>query len=981
MSSAKSGYAFRGIVSHLFSHQDWRRLFTLLDTKPFLSDQAERLGGFQACGDDLESFALRAAIVAEDWNRFLHYAALALNLRGLAEDLAEPEILRALARNGRLPLAIDAAGRLPDPLRRAEGFAAVASGLADDPRREEALGLLLDILDKVAAPQDDGSRSAEALATIAREIGPDPRLKDRWPEWIERLAPGRAAQVWQALAEGWLRRGEAQAPELWQALKALDSPAEILAFAPARLGNLNLEAPREILARLNALLPDPRDRQQAAAILLGQLAGKHPERARATWETWSIAYPTAWSAELIDLGRQVIRLLPARRIDEIDAALEDPTARAALRIIVLEARSDTETMSAALAALRGVPDGLAKLHWSLRFLTARPAQTRDEIRRQIVAAGGYLHAIRFAADILDIARWLDLVARFLPDDLESQLDCVLWSPCLTAETVPILADMATQAAIPSLLLERAERSAAALSPTEAEGFALRRELLIRAACRLCELTRCIDELPRVTARLLPEEEDELRACLAPRLSALPKADPPLSWEVCNGIGDRRLRLLTFLRSAPDAPAEVLTPASLYAAVARVDALLDEQLGLAALLETPHDPRDLLQRLILPIREPRIRTRAMLRLARHTLVFETASRSRPDLLAPLELVRWLMTTETDEELAVLTPEIAALGVAAGGARSTAEVQEAARRLAALESVPWPVRREALEDLLARMASGLLSSSKAATALSAIARLPAQLRPETARQELGRHWSEILPLIVAAADTLRAKDLVGVRGALQEGMSGLSPNEAQRRIFTLCLAAPTERVQAIESTTENINISVLQALAYLLVKPCPGRVPEVVRRLPGSDQERLVVRLLRYGWLSGEAGHALRSCEIGAAADIEAEVWCGPRPGGEVDWSKRAALWMATVAPIPSDPGAEPLLARLWGAPDLWRHTLAAYLTDALRQGGRHRGEAFLQTWMHAHLAPTPGQGRPGRPCHAVETALGRALRLGPIGGQP
>ncbi len=95
--SSSSRYALRGLMAHLHATGSWPRLFDLLETKPFLADQVKGLGGFQASGEDLETYALAGAIEARDWQRFLHYAALALNLRGLAEDLTEPTILRALA--------------------------------------------------------------------------------------------------------------------------------------------------------------------------------------------------------------------------------------------------------------------------------------------------------------------------------------------------------------------------------------------------------------------------------------------------------------------------------------------------------------------------------------------------------------------------------------------------------------------------------------------------------------------------------------------------------------------------------------------------------------------------------------------------------------------------------------------------------------------------------------------------------------------
>ncbi|HSK79198.1 MAG TPA: hypothetical protein VLQ45_22280, partial [Thermoanaerobaculia bacterium] len=971
-------YASQRIVSHLYEQKDWQRLFDLLETKPFLADQAEQLAGFQASGDDLETYVLAAAMEAGDWRRFLHYASVALNLRGVAEDLAAPEILRALARTGRAGLALDAAGRLPDPFRQAQALASIAAASLDISTRDDVLRELENRLDDLAREADGKSDHAEALAGIAREAGP--ALHTRWAEWIGRLASGRAAEVWRAVAERWLDKGDLREEGLWQTLHAIGDPAQVLALAPARLGARDLEDPAKILRRLDGLLPDRPDRQLAGATLLGELARRDPEKACSAWDGWSARSPLVWSAELIDRGREIFGHWAPQRIEEVAASIMASSARAALRVVVLETRRTPEAAAAALAELQSLPDGSGKLHWSLRYLTARSQEPQDEVRRQVIAVSRYLHEIRFSANAHDLARWLDLVALHLPDRIGSQLDAVLWSPELTPKKVSALADALTCPETLDLLIDRAERTAAALSPSEAEGFVLRKDLLIRATCRRSVLTQSLEILKTVAERLLPEEEDELREALAPQLAALSGSGSKLAEEVCTGIGDSRRRLITILRSDPSISPEALAPASLYAEFANLEILEDECHGLVALLETPADPRELLQRLVLPIRNPLLRTRALLRLAGHTLAFEISCHDQPDLLTPLELVRWMITTETDEELASLTPEIAALGAGAGGKRAATEVQEAARQLAALEEVDWPIRRESLEDLLARIARGLLPTQKAAAAvLATMLRLPTQLRPETARQALRQHWLDILPLIVAAADRLPERHLQPIRSALRESLNDFSRDGALPRIFELCLATPAEREKAADSI-DTAGGSELQALAYLLTRQSPHRVPEVVGRLSAPESAGLAMRLIRHGWLPKEAARALLPHIAGGGG--EAEIWCGPEKGREAAWIERAAFWIGTEAPSPSDPHIEPLLSRLWAAPEVSRLALAREIQGALRRG-RPQGEAALRIWLHAHLAPNLGRGRPQGVADAsiAEEALGLAKRLAPEGSPP
>src|SRR6185295_18118668 len=126
----------------------------LLETTDHLTRQAERFQGFELGVLGLLDKALPTAIEAADWPRFLRFAATALHLSGLAYELADPELLAALARSGRIDLARDAAGRLSDPWLRIEALAAVAvgAGAADAFAAEEVLSVLRDTIERTQVP-------------------------------------------------------------------------------------------------------------------------------------------------------------------------------------------------------------------------------------------------------------------------------------------------------------------------------------------------------------------------------------------------------------------------------------------------------------------------------------------------------------------------------------------------------------------------------------------------------------------------------------------------------------------------------------------------------------------------------------------------------------------------------------------------------------------------------------------------------------
>jgi hypothetical protein len=970
-------YQFRRIVAHLSEAEAWPKIFDLLETKPFLADQADHFGGFEPSGADVERYAVPAAIRLADWSRFLRYASLALNLRGLAESLAEPDILRALVRDGRLGLARDVADRLSDPLRRAQARSVLASAC------RSRSDLLPDLLRGIEENLEEAAPTPPALAAIARLLGPE--LASRWTEWIARLPAETAgpARVWAAVAGSWLDRGETQDPGLWEALARIGD-RDLLLEQAVRLGLLDRGPLDETLTRLASLFGDDETaRWQVIALYLNRQTRRRPERAVLAWEHWVESEPIVWTADLVEACREVLKRLIPARMETFFSGLDSPEARAALRIADLEARPDSRRTALALEAAGQIPDGPAKLHWSLRYLEARPADPAEEIRGQIGAVAAYLHELRYGAAAGDLRRFLDLAARFYPEQLGRLIEDVAWSPASRPETLLTLAAETQQETVAAQLLEHAERFAAAASLTEAEGFKLRGELIRRAACPLCLLRKDLQGLATAVERLLPEEEDELRETLAPALAEMDRKEEARA--VAEGIRDPRRRFLTLLRVLPASalPTDVLSSRSLYGAMASARPLDEELLALSALLQNPFDPQDLARRYLLPLSSSDLQAQGLLRLARHALAFQRSFYGkRQDRVAALEVVRGSLAVETDERLVALTPEIAALGSELGLKEAVAELQEAGRQLAGLATVPWSARAAALEHLLSLVGPVFLAGApesrgrrKAVAVLESIARLP--MGPSgTALDELRSHWHEILPMLIAAVERFPGCTVETIARAVREGTAACdgAGGEAAMRIFALCLAPPEER-----TVWASPEPSLLRALSYLLAAPEPGRTVELVRRLPAVDRDFLGLRLIRFHWIDPEAAVPLAGLIAEPAQREEALSWLQLGKDSEEEWLRSLTALAASRSLDPSEPGRQPLLDRLWACdPGRSRPALAAAFPRSLQTGGRQRGEAALRLWLHAHLAPTPGTEQPQalqRGEQASET-LRRSLILSP-----
>ena len=974
-------YQFRQIVAHLSEAAAWPKIFDLLEEKPVLADQADHLGGFEPSGADVEQHAIPATIRLGEWDRFLRYASLALNLRGLAEGLAEPDILRALVREERFNLARDLVDRLADPLRRAEARSVLASAC------RSRSGLFSDLLRGIERDLNNAAPTVSVLASIARSLGPE--LFSRWPGWIARLSPepAEAARVWAAVAGSWLDRGETRVAGLWEALAQVGD-RDLLRELAARLGRLdqgNIEGNiDETLTKLTALFgEDAPARWQAVALYLGRQTRRRPERAVTAWERWVDSEPIDWTVDLVESCREVLKQLSPARIETFFSRLENPEARAALRVADLEARPDGRRTAAALEAAGRIPAGPAKLHWSLRYLEARPSHPENEVRGQVGAVAAYLYELRYGAAAGDLRRFLDLAAWSYPKELGRLIEDVAWSPASRPETLLTLASETRQETVAAQLLEHAERFAAAVSLTEAEGFKLRGELIRRMACRLCLLRQDLQGLATAIERLLPEEEDDLREMLAPALAEDGRQEE--ARKVAEGIRDPRRQFLTLLRILPVSalPADFLSSRSLYAAMASARPLDEERLALSALLRNPFDPQDLARRYVMPLQAGDLRAQGLLRLARHTLAFQRSFYGkRQDRVAALEVVRNSLAVETDDRLAALTPEIAALGAEMGTKEAAAELQEAGRQLAGLGTVPWTVRAPALEHLLSLIGPVLLAGEenrarrKAAAVLESMARLPLGPRPDRALDDLRSHWHEILPMLLAVAERLPGGATRAILEAVREGIAACNGTggEAAKNVFRLCQIPPAER-------TLSPDPALRPALAYLFSTREPGRTLEIIRLLPAEDRDALSLRLIRFRWIDSKTALQLPGCIADPALREEAFLWVNLGETQEEDWLRSLAA-LAALRPLdPSAPGHHPFLDRLWACDSgRSRSALAAAFPHALRAGGRIQGEATLRLWLHAHLAPALGTEQPQalQRDEQANEALKRSLVLSPHG---
>ncbi len=167
---ASPRFPLEHLAAHLHAACGWDRLFLLMDGGEHRVRQARFFESFNQSATDLEQHALPAAIELQDWERFSRYTLIATNLRGLAEELADEEILRALASQGQRRLAAGLATQLADPLRRIWARAVLAS-CSEGAIRAELAQNVRDELEGLNGSLTDDRLSL--LQSVARHLGPE----------------------------------------------------------------------------------------------------------------------------------------------------------------------------------------------------------------------------------------------------------------------------------------------------------------------------------------------------------------------------------------------------------------------------------------------------------------------------------------------------------------------------------------------------------------------------------------------------------------------------------------------------------------------------------------------------------------------------------------------------------------------------------------------------------------------------------------
>ena len=712
----------RHLPYHLAKGESWQSLFDLIDAGFFLKKKADQFQRYSDLSEDIEQYAISGAIQRQDWFRFIHYAVLAVNLRGLTDALAKEEILQALARNNQHDVAVDISTHLSHPLDRAWSRAVVAADSPPPHTLMGQIGTIVQHLDDTPPLLDEecAQKWSMTLMTILRYGGSE--CVSHLIPFINRLEPWPDIydHLWLAVAQSLLDQiGKKEEGRFWEALQKVQDRHRRLKRIPELLKEIDPRHSGPAVRALRSLSGlDKELFWTGFAAMIGTVAS---DSATAAWSHWNRITqhdgPVPWSPDVICAGRRFLGSLSKAHMNMLLDTLHDPTIRAAMAVVALEENSQQTNHLVAQAAVDAMPAGSERITWSLRLIRAIPATHLSARRKQLMGVARVLCQVKYNVPASDLGRFLDLMALLFPKRLPDHVACVIRVPTTSLETLREIIAASETLGLCELLFKNMSRYAASVARTEKEAFELRQAAMIRLTVTMCLKRKDLAYLREAEAFLLPQELDELYQKIS--LSMAEEKEFILAHKALKHIRSKSLSLTTCLRILQN-PQAMIPPfpsfdrlirfESLYDAMASTDFIEDERLALTALLERPHSPQNLIEKYLSLIRDRDRQAQAIIDLAQHTLIYQVKRypHSRRDYQQVTNLLRQAAKLSgEDEALISVTPNLVKLAAKARGVHAVAEYAEAIQRVAALESVPWERRFKTLRILFSQMPAVLFS----------------------------------------------------------------------------------------------------------------------------------------------------------------------------------------------------------------------------------------------------------------------------------
>ena len=613
--SFTNGFALNNLVFHLYQAGKNSQLAALFDKGQFLSKKANATASLDLL-EDLETYLLPVLSKQRDWTRFVQFALIAANLRGLGEKLQSGDLLEVIAREKSPGMSRALCRQISGSASRAAARARFAKYFPEAPEfsLERICG------DMALIQQPEGEQQAEVLAQaldiIAETVGLHPTFP--WPVWLDWIAgTALASKVQAKLIFAWAAHEKRGLKVLQEILSRVSLPESLADHLLENLQNISLSSKLVLLNHLSEILGRTGEYIRVCLILLGKVVTEEPKQAALAFEEMCRHCPWfAWTYQTTEWALDFLC-----HVQPTSPPIT-PAAQAVITVARLTRRPTANRAAEAHAFLTKAPAEPLRSRWMLHFLHTCSA-----------------HGIQLGS----MQRWPTLIESetswMAPNDwrllwehrsMAANNGRMAWlerdfASCSEAERLVeaagLLRDMA--------LLQNLRQQSVLLASIACENANQRQDfhfrLLTQVTAAFCHLNpgQADTHLQQSLALILPEDQDQFRRNLA--LHNVFAHQAPMAERIAGTIEEGTLRTWTQMQLRSRQSGLELKPDNIYEVLADTGFLMDEWRMLAALNEHSTQGEILLNRFLRPIRNPSLQSRALFHLAASQLAREETFR--------------------------------------------------------------------------------------------------------------------------------------------------------------------------------------------------------------------------------------------------------------------------------------------------------------------------------------------------------------------
>lgn len=762
------------LPKYLIKGDQYDELISLIDSGEYFSYKAE-IAGVETLTDDLENYIIPYCITKKDWAHFLHYTVLDLNLKGLAEQLSEEIIVKALISNNRIEFVQHIINQISQPLKRVN-IRSILLGMMDKQIESAQVGYFLllvqnqiemDLAEATSHENVSARELAKSLGKITQFLDIDFAYPIVQPylHLITNQTGDDFDTFWLMLAKAVTKKYLKYKSLFWEVLHRVKSQDLLVHYLYSLLSPEYLENIEETLFFLSQLNLQPEVFLEVSVYIRSYLLR---ESDTAIWNTYILSMPCIYDVKWEMIAHKnrlaLLSLMSVDQIDDLVFAADLIETKVAI-LIATNNRIPSNSINQILHWVDCL-DMASQTHWYLELIKCEDFESDkllSSIKSRVLASAFHFRQHE------DVLNFLSCISIYETRNLQSYFDLLVFAKATRPDTLLYLANNCSNIGVLNIFSRNIEKYISEVGATvfydDAQKFKLRRELLFSLLYAACKLHSEADKKIILNDKLFAPEFDEVYPII---VRLIDEGLVGEAKELLNYLQDPKKRFfvsLQLIAAGEDVDnlisSEFLSISSLYSIFANTLPFDDVILAHEILLDHPADAITLSSQKVNALSDNTQKIDVLLRLAEHNLSYQLARYNSGNIQYQniqnlcLQATRYF---QSQNELGAYLYKLARLATIEKTEKSTEELLEGIKWLLSKELHPYEkmnsffrffsLLRYLLKDSLRFDTFRQLSSTrKIRTLFKGLVYLSQNKNDLYLKSQLDQAWYLIYPIFIA------------------------------------------------------------------------------------------------------------------------------------------------------------------------------------------------------------------------------------------